>query len=142
MELRRPPCGEMGTHAPHGFFALPGPAGLRGEAWTGCPGCSEKEAASLALAVQMIRLPQEARTTATLQCNPWVSYCLFDVLVPGYQEFVSQMPQSVDGVVSQGLGIPVMRCPAMERGTWKLTVRDGRDTIAEGTIPVVLAGES
>jgi hypothetical protein len=131
MELRRPPCRDMQAHDAHGFFALP-----RYEAWNDCPGWTETEAASADLVRQVIGLPREERSTATLQCNPSVMYYLLSVLIPGYREFVSQMSQLAGGVASQGLGVPVMLCPAMDRGAWRLTVRAGRDTIAEGVVPV------
>jgi hypothetical protein len=128
----------MQAHDAHGFWVMPGWV-----VWNECPGWTGTEAASVELAERMIRCPRNAGIA--LECNPWVPRCLLQVFTPGYEEWVSATPSaSAEGMVGQWLGIPVVRCVAMERGAWRLMPSSdaGRTVLAEGTIPVVLAGEN
>jgi hypothetical protein len=141
MELRRPPCGNEEAHDAHGFFTTGHgavPVSTLGTQWAECPGWTQADAATSKLIGEMLRLIREQPELPEgigLECHPMVTYHLAAHFIPGYMEFTGErdprnpFPQ-----------IPVIACPAMERGAWRIaTIR--RDVITEGKIPDVLAGE-
>ena len=129
MDRRKPLCRNDAVHGSHGYWTH------SYTSWNECPGWSEQEADTAALAGRLDQVAREAawslRMSAgiRLECHPSVPYALQQFFIPSYSEFAASLKTGEDMMKPQ---LPVVVTAGMTVGQWRIVADDGQ--IAEGAI--------